>query len=148
MRKPARFSISPASRGRVQFGRSATGAARSSSATASARSALLGTGPGGTRARSASTPPAMKALRHSRTVSSRTPKAAAISGLVQPDRVRRTARARSASPRSRDRPSSARASFCSSSANTGDLPAMLRIPAQIGAGDHRPLPLARPGNPA
>ena len=39
MRKPARRSISSARRGRVQFGRSATGAASTSSATSSARSA-------------------------------------------------------------------------------------------------------------
>jgi hypothetical protein len=35
----------------------------------------------------ASTPPRPKSLRHSRTVSSRTPNASAICGLLQPDRV-------------------------------------------------------------
>src|SRR3954470_18028917 len=48
MRTPERFSISSASRGSVQLGRSATGADRTSSATASARSALTGAGPGAT----------------------------------------------------------------------------------------------------
>ena len=129
MRRPERFSISTASRGSVQFGRSATGAASSSSATASARSALSGAGPGGTRFRSASTPPCMNVLRHSRAVSSRTPKAAAMSGLVQPARVSRMARARSASARSRERPSSTKARLCSPFAETGDLPAMIRTPA-------------------
>lgn len=46
---------------------------------------------------SASTPPFMKSLRRSRTVSSRTPKASAIRPLVQPLSVSNTARARSAS---------------------------------------------------
>jgi len=58
--------------------------------------------PGAMLALSASTPPRMKSLRQSRTVSSRTPNASAIRGLVQPANVSRTARARSASPRSHD----------------------------------------------
>src|SRR5215210_4644459 len=48
MRTPARVSISSANRGSVQFGRSATGPDRTSSATANARSALTGAGPGAT----------------------------------------------------------------------------------------------------
>ena len=64
--------------------------------------ALVGAGPGGTRVRSASTPSAMNAPRHSRTVSSRprTPWRfrAGPAGQRQKD-----ARAGSASPRSRDR---------------------------------------------
>src|SRR3954466_987867 len=56
------------------------------------------------------------------TVSSRTPKASAIWPLVQPDRVSKIARARSASPRSRERLSAISANRCSSSAVTGDLP--------------------------
>jgi hypothetical protein len=148
MRKPARRSISSARRGSVQFGRSATGAASTSSATSSARSALVGAGPGGGRVRSAATPCRMNALRHSRTVSSRTPKARAMPGLVQPESVSRIARARSASPRSRDRARPARARLWSSSATTGDLPAMPRTPAQIGAGNHPPHPLASPVKPA
>src|SRR3954451_24565178 len=102
MRTPARVSISSANRGSVQFGRSATGPDRTSSATARVRSALTGAGPGATDVFSASSPPVMKALRQNRTVSSRTPKAWAIWPLVQPDRVSKIARARSASPRSRE----------------------------------------------
>src|SRR3954454_23738508 len=109
MRTPARVSISSARRGSVQFGRSATGPDRTSSATARARSALTGAGPGATDVFRASMPPVMKALRQKRTVSSRTPKAWAIWPLVQPDRVSKIARARSASPRSRERLSAIRA---------------------------------------
>src|SRR5215213_1821618 len=57
MRTPERFSISSASRGKVQLGRSATDPDSTASATASARSALTGAGPGATERRSASTPP-------------------------------------------------------------------------------------------
>src|SRR5215211_986394 len=131
MRTPERVSISSARRGSVQFGRLATGADRTSSATASARSALTGVGPGATDVFSASIPPVMKALRQKRTVSSRTPNASAIWPLVQPDRVSRMARARSASPRSRERLSAIRARLCSSSATTDDLPAIIPISKQI-----------------
>jgi hypothetical protein len=62
IRTPERFSISSARRGSVQFGRSATGADKTSSATSSARKALTGTGPGGTRALNASTPPVMNVI--------------------------------------------------------------------------------------
>src|SRR5215212_9514644 len=127
MRRPARLSISSARRGRVQLGRSATGADRTSSATASARSALTGAGPGATAVFSASMPPAVKALRQKRTVSSRTPNASAIWLLVQPDRVSKIARARSASPRSRERLRAISADLWSSSAVTGDLPAIIPI---------------------
>src|SRR5215210_1471942 len=109
MRTPARVSISFARRGSVQFGRSATGPDKTSSATANADSALTGGGPGATDFFSASTPPVIKALRQNRTVSSRTPNASAIWPLVQPERVSKIARARSASPRSRERPSALRA---------------------------------------
>src|SRR5215210_1132383 len=67
MRTPARVSISSARRGSVQFGRSATGPDRTSSATARARSALTGAGPGATDFFSASMPPVVKALRQKRT---------------------------------------------------------------------------------
>ena len=97
---PSRLSISSARRASVQFVRSATGAERSGAATLSAASALTGAGPGATLALSASIPPLMKSLRHSRTVSSRTPNASAIRALVQPLSVNRMARARSASARS------------------------------------------------
>src|SRR5919107_4065404 len=86
MRTPERVSISLARRGSVQFGRSATGPDKTSSATANARSALMGAGPGATDVFSASISPVMKALRQTRTVSSRTPKAWAIWALVQPKR--------------------------------------------------------------
>src|ERR687889_1243105 len=144
MRTPERFSISSARRGSVQFGRSATGPERTSSATASARSALTGFGPGATDVFSASTPPLMKALRQNRTVSSRTPKASAICPLVQPERVSKIARARSASPRSRERLSAIRARLCSSVAATGDLPAMIPISGPIKHRDHGPHALASP----
>ncbi len=84
------------------------------------------------RAFSAATPPAVKSLRHRRTVSSRTPNACAILELVQPASVKSTARARSASPRSRESARAKRPARCSSLATTGDFPAMpytLRISA-------------------
>src|SRR5829696_6982519 len=127
MRTPARLSISSARRGSVQFRRSATGPDRTSSAMASAHSALTGAGPGATAVFSASIPPIIKALRQKRTLSSRTPKAWAIWALVQPERVSKIARARSASPRSRDRLSAISADLWSSSAVTGDLPAIIPI---------------------
>ena len=81
---PSRASISRASRASVQFVRSATGCDSSGPATRSAASALNGEGPGAIVALRASTPWQAKSLRHSRTVSSRTPNASAICGLVQP----------------------------------------------------------------
>src|SRR3712207_6076907 len=131
MRTPARCSITSARRDSVQFGRSATGPDRTSSATANARSALTGAGPGAADFFSASMPPVMKVLRQNRTVSSRTPNASAIWLLVQPESVSKIARARSASPRSRERLSASRARLCSSVAATGDLPAMIPISCQI-----------------
>jgi hypothetical protein len=131
MRRPARLSISSARRGSVQFGRSPTGLDKTSSATASARSALTGADPGAIDFVRASIPPAVKALRQKRTVSSRTPNASAIWLLVQPERVSKIARARSASPRSRDRLRAISADLCSSSTVTGDLPAMIPISTQI-----------------
>jgi hypothetical protein len=67
---------------------------------------------------------AVKSLRHRRTVSSRTPNAAAILELVQPASVKNTARARSASLRSRESARANRPARCSSLAVTGDFPAM------------------------
>src|SRR3954469_8231152 len=136
MRTPERVSISSARRGNVQFGRSATGPDRTSSATANAASALTGGGPGATDVFSASIPPVMKALRQTRTVSSRTPNASAIWPLVQPKRVSTIARARSAAPRSCERLSALRARLCSSSATTDDLPAMIPISNQIRGRGH------------
>src|SRR3954471_20958545 len=148
MRTPERVSISSAKRGSVPFGRSATGPDRTSSATASAHSALTGAGPGATDVFSASIPPVMKVLRQKRTVSSRTPNASAIRLLVQPERVSKIARARSASPRSRERLSAIRARLWSSVATIGDLPAMIPISRQIKRRNHGPHPLASPSTPA
>src|SRR5215204_7779594 len=133
MRRPTRLSISSARRGSVQLGRSATAADRTSSATANAHSALTGAGPGAADFFSASMPPVMKVLRQTRTVSSRTPNASAIWPLVQPDRVSKIARARSASPRPREWLRTISADLCSSSAVKEDLPAM--IPISITAKD-------------
>ena len=59
-----------------------------------AASVFTGAGPGATLAVNASTPPLANALRHRRTVSSRTPRASsATRGLVQPDSVSKIARA-------------------------------------------------------
>src|SRR6185503_12949347 len=148
MRTPARVSISSAKRGSVQFGRFATGPDRTSSATASAHSALTGAGPGAMDFFSASIPPVMKALRQKRTVSSRTPKASAIWPLVQPDRVSKIARARSASPRSREWLRATSADRCSASAVTGDLPAIVPVSHQIRGRNHGPHPLASLTTPA
>jgi hypothetical protein len=99
---PSRASISPMRRASVQLRRSATGASSNGATTLSAASALTGAGPYAGLVSSASTPPRAKSLRHRRTVSSRTPNASAMRGLVQPDSVSNKARARSASPRSRE----------------------------------------------
>ena len=77
-------------------------AAGKGAAMRKAASLFTGGGPGAMLAFSAATPPAVKSLRQRRTVSSRTPNASAILGLVQPARVSSTARARSASPRPRE----------------------------------------------
>src|SRR5829696_7067471 len=148
MRRPARLSISFARRGSVQFGRSPTGLDKTSSATASARSALTGADPGAIDFFRASIPPAVKALRQKRTVSSRTPKASAIWLLVQPERVSTIARARSASPRSRERLRAISTDLCSSSAVTGDLPTIIPISDPIKRRNHSPHPLASPSTPA
>jgi len=104
----------------VQSGRSATGASSKGATKRNAASLFAGAGPGATGALSAATPPRMKSLRQSRTVSSRTPNASARRGLVQPASVNITARARSASRRSREPASAAKAARCSSVAESGD----------------------------
>jgi len=120
MLTPTCASISVRSRAIVQFARSATGSSSKGVTTRRAAS-LTGAGPGATLAFNPATPSLMKSPRHRRTVSSRTPKASAIRGLVQPASVRSTARARSASPRSREAARAASAPRCSSLATTGDL---------------------------
>ena len=98
MRTPSRVSISARSRAIVQFFLSATGSSSNGVTTRNAAVPFTGSGPGAMRAFNASTPPRAKSPRQRRTVSSRTPNASAIRGLVQPDSVNRTARALSASP--------------------------------------------------
>ena len=102
MRTPSRASISAHRPAIVQFVLPATGSSSNGVTTRKATVLFTGSGPGAMRAFKASTPPRAKSLRQRRTVSSRTPNASAIRGLVQPDSVNRTARALSASPRSRD----------------------------------------------
>jgi hypothetical protein len=105
MRTPSRASTSARRRAIVEFGRSATGSSSRGMTTRSAVELFTGSGPGATLAFSASTPPLPKSLRHSRTVSPRTPNGSAIRGLVHPPSrawspasVSSTARALSASP--------------------------------------------------
>ncbi len=124
MHTPSRASISARRRGIVQLRRSATGSSSKGVATRKAASLFIGGGPGAMLAFSAATPPAVKSLRQRRTVSSRTPNASAILGLVQSASVSSTARARSASPRSREPARAKRPARCSSPAVTGDFPAM------------------------
>src|SRR5271157_3161848 len=123
MRTPSRASISARRRGIVQLRRSATGSSSKGVATRKAASLFTGAGPGATLAFNAPTPPLAKSLRQRRTVSSRAPNASAIFGLVQPASVSSAARARSASPRSREPARAIRAPRCSLLAVTGDFPA-------------------------
>jgi hypothetical protein len=124
MRTPSRASISARRRGIVQLRRSATGSSSKGVTTRNAVSLFTGAGPGATLAISAVTLPSAKSLRQRRTVSSRTPNASAICGLVHPDSVSSTARALSASPRSCEQASVASAARCSPVAVSGDFPAM------------------------
>ena len=141
MRTPSRASISARSRGIVQLVRSATGASRSGVTTRKAASLFTGTGPGATFVVKASTPPEMKAPRQKRTVSSRTPNASAILELLQPASFSSTARARSASPRSRDPERANRAARCASLVVTGDLPAMTPTPESVATANPNAYPL-------
>ncbi len=145
---PSRASISPMRRASVQMGRSATGAWSKGAATLSAASALTGAGPEVGLVSSASTPAREKSLRHRRTVSSRTPNASAMRGLVQPDSVSNTARARSASPRSREPASLRKPAVSSSLAVTGDLPAMSHPRTSAQRRNHSQHPLATQLKPA
>jgi len=82
MRTPARarFDLGAQS-GKCPGVRSATGCFSSGMATRSATSLFTSLGPGATLDQSTSIPLRVKSLRHSRTVSSRTPKASAIRAL-------------------------------------------------------------------
>src|SRR5512145_521104 len=133
----SRVLISAIRRGIVQLGRSATGASSSGVTTRKAASVFTGGGPAYTLAFTASTPPRRNSPRQKRTVSSRTRNTSPISALVQPSSVSRIARARSASPRSRDVAKSSSCAFCSSFALTGDLPAMLRPRESVRRRNHR-----------
>src|ERR1700688_445782 len=128
MRTPSRASISARRRAIVQFGRSATGSSSKGVTTRNAVSLFTRSRPGAMLGLRASTPPRPKSLRHNRTVSSRTPNASAIRGLVQPASVSSTARALSAAPRSRDTARAIKATRCSTLATIGDLPPMHRPP--------------------
>ena len=141
---PSRASISAHRRGMVQLGRSATGSFSNGMATRSAAALFTGTGPGAMVAFSASTPPFIKSQRQSRTVSSRTPKALAIRPLVQPDIVSTMARARSASPRSRDPASTANSARCSSVAQRGDFPLITARPRFVARTESDQHPLVKP----
>ena len=124
MRSPVRFSISSARRGSVQFGRSDTPGANTSSITDKAARAFTGSGPGAVRARSPATPSRPKIQRQWRTLSGCTQNAEAIRSLVQPSSDSRMARARSASSRS-DEPARPRNSArCSAVATIHDRPDM------------------------
>jgi hypothetical protein len=148
IRTPSRASISPIRRAIVQLRRLATGASKRGVTTRSAASLFTGAGPGATLAFSASTPPSAKSQRHRRTVSSRTPKASAMRGLVQPKSVSNIARARSASPRSRECANARSAARCSPSAVIGDLPTMPRLRESTQRRNHTPHSLATPAESA
>ncbi len=141
MLTPSRVAISARRRLNVQIGLSATGSSSKGVTTRNAAALFNGGRPGATLAFNASTPPLPKSLRHSRTVSSRTPKASAIRGLVQPESVSSTARARSASPRSRDLARDVRATRCSSLAAIGDFSPMPASPESRTAANRTTGPL-------
>lgn len=128
MQTPDCASTSARSRAIVQLGRSATGSSSRGVTTRMAASLFIGAGPGATRAFRASTLPLRKVLRQKRTVSSRTPNASAIRALVQPESVKSTARARSASPRSREPESEPSSIRSASVAETGERPVMSCTP--------------------
>src|SRR5208337_1409902 len=78
----------------------------------------------------------LRYMRHRRTVSSRTLKASAMRGLVHPDNVSNIARARSASPRSREWANVSSALRCWSPAVTRDLPATPRLRESTRRSNH------------
>jgi hypothetical protein len=77
-RTPVRRSISSCTRGRVQFGRSATSGAKTCSITDKAACVLTAAGPAAVRARNPATPARPTIHRQCRTLSGRTQNAAAI----------------------------------------------------------------------
>src|SRR4051794_9725213 len=148
IRRPARCSISPAKRRNAQFVRFVTGADKTSSATANAALALMGDAPGGLSPRSPATPSCMTLIRHRRTVSSRTPKASPIRPLDQPARVSKTARARSASPRSCERANCCNCAWLSAVTATVLRPTIGASSNLIAGQNHPSLPLASHPKPA
>ena len=156
IRTPSRVSISARSRAIVQLVLSATGSSSNGVTTRNATVLFTGSGPGAMRAFNASAPPLAKSPRQRRTVSSRTPNASAMRGLVQPESVNRTARALSASPRSRDVARTDRAACSSPLAVTGDFPLMPHLSESVPEANRTairwstyrnllsPVPLARP----
>lgn len=148
MRTPSRTSISARSRAIVQLRRSATGSSSNGVTTRKAVSLFTGAGPGATVALNAATPPLAKPLRQSRTVSSRMPNASAIRALVHPESVSSTARALSASPRSRDPASAVRPARCSSLAEIGDFPVMPLTRESIPAANSTTYVLVNQAEPA
>jgi len=148
MRTPSWVSISARRRGIVQLGRLATGASNNGVTTRKAASLFTGGGPGATLASSASAPLLAKSLRHRRTVSSRTPNASAMVGLVHPASVSSTARARSASPRSREPARAISSARCSSVALIGDLPDISITCESVLTSNRRSGPLVNPAESA
>src|ERR1700761_1842381 len=120
MRLPVRRSISSCRRGRVQFGRSATSGTKTCSITDRAACALAAAGPAALRARNPATPLRPKIHRQCRTLSGRTPNAAAIRSLLHPSNDNRMARARSASSRSDERAKTRNSAHCSALAKIHD----------------------------
>jgi hypothetical protein len=123
----------------VQFARLVIGSSSNGATTRKAVPLFTGGGPGATLAFNASVPPWLKSLRHRRTVSSRTLNASAMRGLVQPASVSRMARALSASPRSREPASAARAARWYSLADTGDLPLMPHLCESVAIANRTPI---------
>ena len=148
IRIPPRCSISAAKRRNVQFVRFATGTDKTSSATASAASALTGDAPGGLCVRRPATPPCMNVIRHRRTVSSRTPKASPIRPLDQPAKVSKMARARSASPRSCEPANSCNCAWLSAVTTTVLRPTIGASTNRTAVENHPSLPLASQLKPA
>jgi len=124
MRFPVRFSISSAKRGSVQFGRSDTPGANTSSITDKAARAFTGSGPGAVRARSPATPSRPKIQRQCRTLSGCTQNAKAIRSLLHPSSDSNIARARSASSRSHEPARPRNSTRCSPVATIHDRPDM------------------------
>jgi hypothetical protein len=115
MRTPLRRSISCCKRGSVQGGSLASrGASRILSSSESARSPRCPGRPGEWRTRSPSAPAWRYRPRQCRIVSARAETTSAMAALLQPSALSKTARARSASRRSRDRLSASSACRCES----------------------------------